>query len=144
MIFHLSLVSGSRDAQILFEEEIDLFSDFDEDIGESVEGLESRAMKGLEELHEHDKKVLALLKSRSKVVESLRTEKPYYWTSNSFEGKDRVLGALSEAVTVRILRQMFDFLATLTVTVDNFFRKFKSLSKIWMSIQMRSTGVRVV
>lgn len=94
-----------REAQILFEEESDLFSDFDEEVGDSMEQSENRALKGLDELYEQDKKLLCFLKARSKLIYSLRNERPQHWTPNSFEGKDKVLIALSEAASVRIMME---------------------------------------
>lgn len=66
-----------------------------------------------EDLQENDKQMLALLRQRSKLIETLRTDKPQNWVTNQLEGRENVLNAMAAACEVSYHSEKRVFLSML-------------------------------
>ncbi|CAG7820418.1 unnamed protein product [Allacma fusca] len=87
-----------RDASTKWQEDGDTVSEGDEEFfSDAVDYSDSKTVRALEELLEQDKQIMSLLRSRSKLVETLKTDKPHLWSTNPTNEKDNVLSAISNA-----------------------------------------------
>ncbi|CAG7829572.1 unnamed protein product [Allacma fusca] len=91
-------VDTIRDASTKWQEDGDALSEGDEEFfSDAVDYSDTKTARALEELLEQDRQIMTLLRSRSKLVETLKTDKPHLWSSNQCDGKDNVLNAISNA-----------------------------------------------
>ncbi|CAL8134678.1 unnamed protein product [Orchesella dallaii] len=96
-----------KEAKNKYEEKTDAFSDVDDELNsDAVDHAEIRTAKALEELQENDKQILALLRSRSKIIDVLRADKPQNWATSHLDGKENVMTAMSAACNE--VRQMIN------------------------------------
>jgi len=75
------------------------------------------------ELQEKDRQIMNFLIMRSRIVDSMREERPNMWMMNHFEGKDSVLSSIATACHVH---PQFFLSLTLTTFKPHLFKYFNS------------------